>query len=110
MSGGEYEIIGAEEVIIRLLAKMVLSEGDVRKIVEHGRQKKAEWVKAYNLCDGDRNQSEISKEAKVHQGDLSDALKEWENEGIIYQVKISNKEPDKIYPKGIRKLKEVELL
>lgn len=106
MGKGEYEIMGAEEVIVRLIGKVAFSEEEVRKIVEYGRQKKMEWIKAYNLCDGENNQTEIAKRAKVNEGDLSGALKEWENKGIIYKVKFTAAGLEKICPKGIMKIKE----
>jgi len=103
---GEYEIQDAQEVMIRLLARIAFPPEKIREIVAGSRtkRKKVSWLKAYNLCDGEHpQQKDIAKEAGVHQGDFSDALRDWENLGIIFYVKNKKEE---ICPKGILKLEE----
>lgn len=99
---GDYEILEPQELMIRLLGRIAFPPEKVREIVIGNRKKKIEWARAYNLCDGKHpKQDDIAKEAGVHQGDFSDALRDWENLGIIFYVKNKNGE---ICPQGIMKL------
>ncbi len=85
---GEYEIKNPQEVMIKLLGRIAYTPDKIREIVVGKKQKKTEWVKAYNLCDGEHEQQrDIAKEAGIDEGDFSRAIKEWERVGIIFQVK-----------------------
>src|SRR5205807_10520697 len=43
-------------------------------------------IKAFNLCDGSRSQSEIASQSGIAQGNLSRTLARWISAGIIYEV------------------------
>lgn len=103
----DYEILEPQELTIKLLGRIAFPPEKVREIVAGGRQKVIPWLKAYNLCDGEHDkQGDIAKEAGVDQGDLSRAMKEWEQLGIIYLVK--NKKGKECY-KAITYLEEKEV-
>jgi len=100
-------IIDQLALIIQLLGKVVFKPEDVRKIVVGTHRKNLlNWIKAYNLFDGERTiQYEIANEAGVNNGDLSNDLREWKEKGIIFKVK--NKEGKMCY-KAITYLEEKE--
>jgi len=101
---GEYEIQNPQEVMIRLLARVALKPEEVWEIVAGSRRDKSNWVKAYNLCDGEHSkQADIAKEAAVNEGNFSSALKDWERQGILLYVKNQNGD---ICPQGIVRLDE----
>ncbi|MEX2167586.1 MAG: Lrp/AsnC family transcriptional regulator [Methyloceanibacter sp.] len=43
-------------------------------------------VLAYNLCDGQTPQTEISKKAKLDPGNLSRAIAKWVEAGVVIRV------------------------
>jgi len=46
----------------------------------------AKQILAYNLCDGETPQAEISKRAKLDQGNLSRTITKWIEAGIVIRV------------------------
>jgi len=103
---GDYKILEPQELMIKLLGQIAFPPEKVREIVAGTRQKKVPWLKAYNLCDGEHSQQgDIAKEAGIHKGLFSVAVREWEQIGIVFQVK--NKAGKTCY-KAITYLKEKE--
>lgn len=99
-------IIGKLDLIIRLLRNIVFPREKVREIVVGKRRNVLNWIKVYNLCDGEYSkQGDIAKEAGVDEGDLSVELRRWGKIGIVFKVK--NKEGDECY-KAITYLDEKE--
>jgi len=43
-------------------------------------------VLAYNLCDGETPQAEISKRAKLDRGNLSKTIAKWVEAGVVVRV------------------------
>ena len=84
----DYEVIKPQEVMIRLLGKLAFSPDEVKEIVVGKRHKKPQWIRAYNLCDGEhQHQKEIAQEAGIDRSDFSKAIREWEQLGILFYVK-----------------------
>lgn len=59
-----------------------------RKLVEIVAPKgKAEkQIKAYNLCDGSRTQSDIAKSLKLDSGNFSRTVGRWVEEGVVIRL------------------------
>ena len=72
-------------VLINLTGRLVFPEEQLAEMFPKGKTKK-KYVKAYNLCDGTRSQNEISKEAKIDQGNFSRTVNRWLTLGIIYKI------------------------
>jgi len=83
------KIIKQNEIIISLLGRIAFTENKVRDIVTHGKQKKKReaYIKGYNACDGNRTVSKIAKIIGVTNGTLSPILAEWEEIGIVFEVR-----------------------
>jgi hypothetical protein len=54
-------------------------------------------VLAYNLCDGETPQAEISKKAKLDAGSLSRSIAKWVEAGVVIRVG-ADKLPLHLYP------------
>lgn len=101
-----YETLNPQELIIKLLGRLVFPRDTVKEIVVGKRQKVRPWIKAYNLCDGEHaTQADIANEAKIDKSDFSKALKEWEQLGIVYLVK---NEAGKVCYKALTFIEELE--
>jgi len=108
---GDYEIQDAQEVMIRLLAKMAFKEGEVLNAVVGRRKDKPreDWIKAYNLCDGEHTHGQIVDETGINPGNFSTALKKWEQMGIIFYVNTKDKDgKEKICPMAITRIEEIK--
>ncbi len=57
----------------------------------------AKQVFAYNLCDGETPQAEISKRAKLDSGNLSCTIAKWVEVGVVIRVG-SDGHPLHLYP------------
>jgi hypothetical protein len=56
-------------------------------------------LRAYNLCDGTRNQSEIAKELGLDAGNFSRSLARWVDAGIVMRVgETRDMKPVHVYP------------
>ena len=74
------------EIIISLLGRIAFSKEEVREIVTKKKQNPHKYVEGYNACDGERSLSEIAKIVGVTSGTLSPILREWEEQGIIFET------------------------
>lgn len=75
------------EVIISLQGHQIFPNNTLCEIVMKKKQNPADYVRAYNLCDGEHSMSEIAKIINVKPGTLSPILAEWKEKGIIYEIK-----------------------
>jgi len=82
--------------ILSTVARQTYSEGRLRDIVMPRGSGPAQ-MKAYNACDGTKNQSEIAKAEGLDRGNFSRTLARWEEAGIIFRVGPDEK-PLHIYP------------
>lgn len=79
----------AQRIIIHLLGRLAIPVTHVEEIVTSsgkGISGSAKYVRAYNMCDGTRNQSEITAAAKVDKGNFSRAVSRWIQNGILFQT------------------------
>ena len=75
------------ETIIALLGRLAFKGDDVRKIVTFKKKGSPEkYIDGYNACDGSHSLSEVAKIIGVTPGSLSPILKDWEDQGIIFEV------------------------
>lgn len=75
------------ETIILLLGRMAFKKEDVKEIVTFKKKQNPEkYIEGYNACDGEHSLSDIAKIIGVTPGTLSPILKEWEEQGIIFEV------------------------
>lgn len=71
-------------VLVGVMGRVAFPEEKLRAAVApRGGDKQ---VRAYNLCDGTRTQSEVAKEAEIDQGQLSKAVGAWVQAGIVHRV------------------------
>ena len=79
------------EIIISLLARQVLGEEQIKKIVILGKKNPNNYVRGYNACNGKNSVTEIANVIKVKQPTLTPILKSWEEKGIVYNIGEKNK-------------------
>jgi len=75
------------EAIIGLLGRFIFPEDKLKVMVTKGKKKDPEqYVKAYNLLDGEHGVTEIAKEIGVAQPTLTNVLTTWKGLGIVYET------------------------
>jgi hypothetical protein len=65
---------------LQVLGQAAVPVDRVREVVGNGKKQ----VKAFNLCDGNLNQSEIAKKCKMDPGNLSRTFARWKENGILF--------------------------
>ncbi|MEX2193017.1 MAG: hypothetical protein WD717_06530 [Nitrosarchaeum sp.] len=84
------------ETLISLQGRQTFSNDMICEIVMKGKQNPEDYVKGYNLCDGEHSMSEVAEIIKITLGTLSPILADWKEKGIIYEIK---KKGGKFYKK-----------
>lgn len=79
-------IVRQNEVIIALLARQEEGLRRIREAVTRGKRAPEAYVRLYNALNGTIGVSECAKIAKVTPGTVSVILKNWEQQGIVYDV------------------------
>ena len=74
------------EIIISLLARLVMGENKIKDLVTKNKQNPEKYLRGYNSCNGVNTLTDIAKIVGVTVGTLSPILKNWEKEGIIYNI------------------------
>jgi DNA-binding MarR family transcriptional regulator len=97
-------IIKQNEVLISLLGRMAFGNKRVREIVTSRKKTPERYIKGYNACDGNHTVTEIASIVGVKQATLSPILRDWEDEGIIFEVR----RPKGKFYKGLFKLGRVD--
>lgn len=77
---------GVQETMVTLLGRLVFPPDELAKIVMKGKRNPLQYIKAYNLCNGEHGVTDIAKEIGVSQGTLSPILADWKDMGIIYKI------------------------
>jgi hypothetical protein len=78
------------EAMIPLLGRITFPVADLQAIVMLKKRNPLDYIKAYNLCDGEHTLSEIAEYIQVSKGTLSPILAEWKDQGIVYEVTRKN--------------------
>ena len=79
-------IVRQNDVIISLLARLDDGANRIREAVTRGKRAPEAYVRLYNALNGTIGVSECAKVAKVTPGTVSVILKNWEQQGIVYDV------------------------
>jgi|SRR5208282_2483706 len=77
------EIIKQNELIISLLGRIAFKNDELKALVVKGSKKPKQILSAYNLCDGQRTITAIANTVDIAQPSLTEAVKKWEELGII---------------------------
>ena len=65
---------------LQVIGQAAVPVDRLREVV--GNKKKQ--IKAFNLCDGTLNQSEIAKKSKLDKGNLSRTITRWRENGVLF--------------------------
>ena len=80
---------------LQLLGRLAIPLDQIIKIIGSGKKQ----LRAYNLCDGTKQQLDIAKESKIAPGNFNNTLDRWVENGIIFLVGNSaRKRPLHVYP------------
>lgn len=74
------------EILISLLARSAIGIDSIHDTVTKGKKNPDAYIKAYNALTGSVGVTEAAKIARVSKGTMSDTLRSWEEEGILYDV------------------------
>ena len=86
-------------VIIELLARSSIGADKIGDIVRKGKKDPDGYVNVYNQLDGVKTATDLAKVIGVSKQNMSEILKSWEEQGIVYDTGT-----DKL-PKYVRLLK-----
>lgn len=79
-------VVKQNEVLIGLLARWTIGVDSIHETVAKGKKNPAAYIQAYNALTGSVGVTEAAKIAGVSKGTMSDTLKSWEEEGIVYDI------------------------
>jgi DNA-binding MarR family transcriptional regulator len=68
--------------ILATVARQTFPPASLIELVGRGEKQ----LKAFNLCDGSRTQSEIAKELKLDPGNFSKSLSRWIDVGVAIRI------------------------
>ena len=112
------QLVNQNEALISLIGRMVFPEDQLKKIIMKKKRNPEDYVRAYNLCDGNHTLSDVATSIKVTPGTLSPILAFWKSIGILYEVERNGKrfyknlypleKPKQIEIKDIKSLEETE--
>jgi hypothetical protein len=74
-------------IVIALMGRINFPEDKLRDIIVPT-ARSSKHLEAYNLCDGTRTRSEVSKAVGLDKDNFSKVVKEWINLGVVYELKI----------------------
>ena len=75
-----------DDMMIELLARQAIGINKIKEIITKNKRNPKNYVLAYNACNGENNVKRIAEIAKVTPGTIVPILKQWEEEGIIYNI------------------------
>lgn len=100
---------GVYEAMITLLGRLVFPPDQLTKIVMKGKRNPEDYVRGYNLCDGEHTLTQVASEIHVTPGTLSPIMSEWKDAGIIYEVvKKGGKFYKRLYKLEVPKVQKAE--
>ena len=65
---------------LQVIGQVAIPVDRLREVVGNGKKQ----IRAFNLCDGTLNQSEIAKKSKLNQGNLSRTFTRWRENGVLF--------------------------
>jgi len=84
------ELIKQNELIISLLGRIAFENDELKTLIVKGSKKPKQILSAYNLCDGQTTITAIANEVDIAQQSLTEAVKKWDELGIIIKKTKSN--------------------
>ncbi len=100
-------LIVQNDVLISLIGRMIYPEDSMRKLIMKKKRKPEDYVKAYNLCDGEHSLTDIATSIGVAPGTLSPILSYWKSIGILYIVEKNGKKYKNLYQ--IKEPEQIEI-
>ena len=70
------------QILVQVVARATVPPASVRKIVGTGKKQ----IKAFNLCDGTLNQTDIGRKSKIDSGNLSRTVARWVEQGVVFRL------------------------
>jgi len=70
------------QILVQVVARAAVPSSTVREIVGTGRKQ----VRAFNLCDGTLNQTDIRRKLKIDSGNFSRTVSRWVEQGIAFRL------------------------
>jgi hypothetical protein len=70
------------QILVQVIARATVPAATVREIVETGKKQ----IKAFNLCDGTLNQTDIGRKLKIDLGNFSRTVSRWVEQGIAFRL------------------------
>jgi len=70
------------QCLLHVIGRIAIPPEKVQDVIGSGKKQ----IKAFNLCDGTNNQSDIAKKTKIDPGNLHRTLNRWIQHGIIFRI------------------------
>ncbi len=86
MSNGSERIEDLLGCLIQVIGRAALPEARVREIVGDA----SKQIRAFNLCDGTRTQTEIRKAVGLDPGNFHRTAKRWIESGVAFEFRKGN--------------------
>lgn len=86
MTNGSERIEELLGCLIQVIGRTALPEARVRKVVGHA----SKQIRAFNLCDGRRTQTEIRKAVGLDSGNFHRTAKRWIEGGVAFEFRKGN--------------------
>ena len=83
MANGSERIEELLGCLIQVIGRTAVPEAGVRKVVGSS----SKQVRAFNLCDGTRTQTEIRKAVGLDAGNFSNTAKRWIESGVAFEFR-----------------------
>ena len=83
MTNGSEQIEELLGCLIQVIGRTALPEERVREVVGDA----SKQLRAFNLCDGTRTQTEIRKAVGLHSGNFSNTAKRWVESGVAFEFR-----------------------
>jgi hypothetical protein len=68
--------------LVQVIGRAALKEDFVREIVGTG----SKQLRAFNLCDGTRTQTDIRKKVGLDAGNFSRTARRWIEQGVVFEI------------------------
>jgi len=79
------EILQLTIILVKLMGRLAYPEPTLRKIILRT-SKSANYLRAYNLCDGTKTRIEVAKAAGLDKDNFNKRATKWIQQGILFEV------------------------